>query len=124
MVRIRAVTPLDDFRVRLVFTDGSEREIDLDPYLHGPVFEPLRQDRSAFLALQVDPNLGTIIWPNGADICPDVLYGSLTPAAWEEPAAAQASGTVGELVGILSGRPIDLSVEARARYLARKKGGE
>lgn len=88
MVRVRSVTPLDDFRVRVAFTDGTEREIDLEPYLRGPVFEPLRRDRFAFLALRVDPELGTVVWPNGADICPDVLYEALTPAAWEAPAAA------------------------------------
>ena len=44
LVRIRAVTPLSGFRVRLGFTDGSEREIDLQPYLRGPIFEPLRRD--------------------------------------------------------------------------------
>ncbi|HEY8022301.1 MAG TPA: DUF2442 domain-containing protein, partial [Thermoanaerobaculia bacterium] len=68
------------------FTDGSEREVDLAPYLHGPVFEPLKKDREIFRSVRVDDELGTIVWPNGADICPDVLYESLTPAAWGEAA--------------------------------------
>ena len=84
MVRIRSVVPLEDFQVRLGFTDGTERVIDLAPYLNGPVFEPLKQDREVFRSVRVDEELGTIVWPNGADICPDVLYESLTPAAWEE----------------------------------------
>jgi Protein of unknown function (DUF2442) len=83
MTRIRSAMPLDDFNVKLGFTDGSERVVDLDPYLHGPIFEPLKQDREVFRSLRVDEELGTIVWPNGADICPDVLYESLTPA-WEE----------------------------------------
>lgn len=85
MVRIRSIVPLDGFRVRLGFTDNTERVVDLEPYLRGPVFEPLREDPELFRAARVDPELGTIVWPNGADICPDVLYESLTPAAWEEP---------------------------------------
>ena len=86
MVRIRSVIPLDDFNVKLGFTDGSERVVDLSPYLHGQVFKPLQEDRGLFRSVRVDDELGTIVWPNGADICPDVLYESLTPA-WEEAAA-------------------------------------
>jgi hypothetical protein len=81
MIRIRSVLPLEDFRVKFTFTDGSEREVDLEPYLRGPVFEPLKKDRETFRSLRVDGELGTIVWPNGADICPDVLYESPTPAA-------------------------------------------
>ena len=87
MIRIRSVTPLEDFNVKLIFTDGTERVVDLAPYLNGPVFEPLRRDPEIFQSVRVDDELGTIVWPNGADICPDVLYESLTPAAWEETAS-------------------------------------
>ena len=83
MVRVRSVEPLNDFRVRLGFTDGSSKEIDLEPYLHGPVFEPIRQDTIMFREVSVDPRAGTIVWPNGADIDPDVLYLGLKPA-WME----------------------------------------
>ena len=94
MVRIRSVAPLSGFEVRLGFTDGSEKVVDLDPYLRGPIFEPLRSDPEAFQAVCVDPELGTIVWPNGADICPDVLFESRTPAAWEpEPVAADAAAS-------------------------------
>ncbi len=73
MVRIREVEPLSGFRVRLGFTDGTAGEVDLTPYLRGPVFEPLLRDPAVFRALRVDPTLGTIVWPNGADLDPDVL---------------------------------------------------
>ena len=82
MVRIKDVEALEPFRVRLQFTDGSA-EIDLAVYLHGPVFEQIRNDPAVFRAVRVDPQLGTIVWPNGADIDPDVLYGGLKPA-WME----------------------------------------
>jgi hypothetical protein len=84
LVRIREVEVLDDFNVRLEFTDGTSKEIDLGPYMHGQVFEPLRHDRHAFSAVHVDEGSGTIAWDNGADIDPDVLYHGLTPAWMED----------------------------------------
>lgn len=90
LVRVRSVRVLDRFQVRLEFTDGSERTLDLDPYLRGPIFEPIRSDRGLFDAVRVDAELGTIVWPNGADICPDVLYEGREPAAWESEASARA----------------------------------
>ncbi|MSQ28809.1 MAG: DUF2442 domain-containing protein [Dehalococcoidia bacterium] len=83
MIRICEVTALAGFEVKLAFTDGTNRVIDLEQYLHGPVFEPLRTDPSLFRQVRVDEELGTICWPSGADIDPDVLYEGLTPA-WRE----------------------------------------
>jgi hypothetical protein len=73
--RIRSVEPLKDFVLRLGFDDGTVRELDLEAELWGPVFEPLRDDPQLFRQVRVDDELGTIIWPNGADLDPDVLYG-------------------------------------------------
>jgi hypothetical protein len=70
--------------VRLEFTDGSRREVDLEVYLRGPVFEPIKNDPAVFRSVRVDAQLGTIVWPNGADIDPDVLYHGLKPAWMEE----------------------------------------
>ena len=89
MVRIRGVEALDGFRVRLSLTDGSTREVDLRPYLNGPVFEPVRSDAGFFRSVQVDHELGTIVWPNGADIDPDVLYHGLKPAWMEKETIRQ-----------------------------------
>jgi hypothetical protein len=74
LVCVRAVKPLEGLRVHVVFTDGSERDIDLDPYLRGPVFEPIRRSPKLFASVYVDPESETLTWPNGADIDPDVLY--------------------------------------------------
>ena len=82
-IRISAVTPLDRFRVRLGLTDNTTKEVDLEPYLWGPVFEPIRNDPALFRSVKVDPRLGTIVWDNGADLDPDVLCQGLTPA-WME----------------------------------------
>lgn len=83
LVRIKSVEPLENYIVRLEFTDDTSREIDLEPYLRGKVFEPLRQNKEAFRAVKVDAQMGTIVWENGADIDPDVLYHGLQPA-WAE----------------------------------------
>lgn len=88
MVRVRSVEPLLGFRVRLGFTDGSRKEIDLEPYLHGPVFEPIRKDPKVFREVSIDHRAGTIVWPNGADMDPDVLYLGLKPA-WMEAEAEE-----------------------------------
>ncbi len=80
LVRIRSVETLTGYRVRLGFTDGSLREVDLERYLHGPIFEAIRSDPQVFRSVKVDKRMGTIVWPNGADIDPDVLYYDLTPA--------------------------------------------
>ena len=73
--RIRSVEPLQGFILRLGFDDGAGREIDLEGELWGPMFEPLRRDRQLFRQVRVDEELGTIVWPNGADMDPDVLHG-------------------------------------------------
>jgi hypothetical protein len=93
-VRIAAVEPLEGFTVRLEFTDGTTKDIDLQPYLHGPIFDPIRKDRQLFRSVQVDARMGTIVWGNGADIDPDVLYKGLTPAWMEEEQAVAEDKTV------------------------------
>ena len=74
-------------RVLLEFADDSYKDLDLEPYLHGPVFQPIRNDPAVFRSMKVEG--GTIAWDNGADIDPDVLYYGLTPAWMEEPALAE-----------------------------------
>lgn len=71
---ISAVKVIHDHVVRLRFADGVEKIVDLDPYLHGPVLAEVRDDAATFAPLGVDAEPGTIVWPNGADLAPDVLY--------------------------------------------------
>jgi len=71
--RVASVEPLDGFVLRLHFTDGLVGEVAVEADLWGPVFEPLR-DPGLFRQVTVDPELGTIVWPNGADMDPDVLH--------------------------------------------------
>lgn len=88
MIRIKDVKPLKGFTVFLTFTDNTSREIDLTPYLHGPIFEPIKNDPKLFRSIHLDPVAGTVVWDNGADIDPDVLYKGLTPAWMEKESLA------------------------------------
>jgi hypothetical protein len=70
-----AAKALGDCRLYLRFEDGVEGTVDLKPHLSfRGVFEPLR-DPPYFARVRVDAGLGTVVWPNGADLDPDVLYG-------------------------------------------------
>jgi hypothetical protein len=62
-----------EYRVEVLFNDGRRGVADLSESLRGPMFEPLR-DRAAFAQFEVDPDLQTIAWPNGADLAPEYLY--------------------------------------------------
>lgn len=65
---------LGGYRVHLRFEDGVEADLDLGEMIRFEgVFAPLR-DLARFAELRVHPELGTICWPGGADIDPDVLY--------------------------------------------------
>lgn len=82
-MRVIAATAREDFVVGFEFSDGTKKDIDLEPYLQGPIFEPLRTDRAAFLEFSVGDS-PTISWKNGADIDPYVLYHGLIPQWTEE----------------------------------------
>ena len=72
---------LGDYRLHLQFEDGVEGVVNLAPHLSfRGVFEPLR-DPAYFAQVRVDPQLGTVVWPNGADLDHDVLYGRVTGAS-------------------------------------------
>ncbi|MCL5998248.1 MAG: DUF2442 domain-containing protein [Chloroflexi bacterium] len=87
-VRVRAVEPLQGFNVLFTFENGVTKVINLEQYLRGPIFDPLRSDPARFRAMRIDG--GTIAWDNGADIDPDVLYYDLRPAWMEEMADMSA----------------------------------
>ena len=83
MVRVTSVDVSEGFELLLGFSNGERKVIDVEWLLHGPVFDPIREDPDFFRTVRVDEECGTIVWPNGADIDPDVLYGSYLPA-WLE----------------------------------------
>ena len=59
------------FRIHVVFNDNSEATLDFQPWLDGPVFEPLKNP-NVFRRFFVEG--GTVAWPNGADVAPETLY--------------------------------------------------
>lgn len=73
-----AVQPLDGYRLQLQFEDGVSGVVDISEVVSFTgVFAPL-EERSFFVQVRVNPDIGTICWPNEADIDPDVLYSLVT----------------------------------------------
>lgn len=68
---------LHDYTLWLRFNDGTEGEVDLSACLEGDVFSPLR-DMDNFKKFQVDPEIRTIVWENGADFAPEFLQKHLS----------------------------------------------
>ena len=72
---VRNMRLLGGYRVRVVFKDGYIGEVDLWPLFanpKGPLTEPFK-DQGFFAKAYVDPESGVLAWPNGYDICSDVL---------------------------------------------------
>ena len=79
LIDVTDVRVLARYVVELAFADGSERVIDLEPLLWGPMFEPLLADYGFFRQVTIDSEAGTIVWPNGADISPRTLFAESRP---------------------------------------------
>jgi hypothetical protein len=73
--------------LRFIFSDGLTGELDVLDRMRGPVFEQARTP-DGFAQVTVDPEIGTIVWPGGADLAPDTLYERLRTGAWPDQAAA------------------------------------
>jgi hypothetical protein len=86
LVDITAVEVIGAYRLRLTFEDGTVGDVDFSDRDWRGVFEPLR-DPSYFARVAVDPDAGTIAWPNGLDMAPEPLYAE----ARQHPAHAAAS---------------------------------
>jgi hypothetical protein len=61
------------YSVFVVFDGGMSKQVNLRRLLKGPVFQPLL-DPVEFARVRVDHDVGTIVWPNQADIAPETLY--------------------------------------------------
>jgi Protein of unknown function (DUF2442) len=70
---VTAVEVVGEHRLRLTFDDGTGGEVDLSGWEWRGVFEPLA-DPAYFNQVELDSELGTIVWPNGADFAPETLY--------------------------------------------------
>lgn len=75
-------------RLRVTFSDGLVRELDFEGTLEGDVFAPLAS-ADVFAAASVDCVAGTVCWPGGIDLDPDVLHGDYPPASGRPPAVVR-----------------------------------
>jgi hypothetical protein len=73
LVDVTAVDVVGDHRPRLVFEDGLIGDVSFQDHEWSGVFNPLH-DPAVFAQVFVDPELGTIAWPNGVDMAPEPLY--------------------------------------------------
>jgi Protein of unknown function (DUF2442) len=73
LIHVTSFEPLRGHRLHLTFEDGTEGDLDLSGWDWSGVFEPL-EDLSYFRRVTLDQELGTIVWPNGADIAPETLH--------------------------------------------------
>ena len=71
--RVQSVEVVAPFTLRLRFDDGVERRIDFSPILAGELYGPLR-DLALFNRVRLDPEVHTVVWPNGADFDPATLH--------------------------------------------------
>ena len=70
--RIVGFESVGRYTLRVKFDDGQEIEIDFSPVLRGELYGPLKDDK-LFNQVDIDPEVHTLVWPNGADIAPEAL---------------------------------------------------
>lgn len=73
MVKVTDFEIVGDYELRIVFNDGREHSIDFEPVLYGHYYAPLR-DLELFNQVELDAEIHTLVWPNGADFDPATLY--------------------------------------------------
>ena len=71
--RVRACAVVAPYTVQVQFDDATWQTINFEPILYGPIYGPLR-DLALFNQVQIDPEVQTLVWPNGADFDPATLH--------------------------------------------------
>ncbi len=71
--RVRSFEIVGAYVLRVEFDDGTAQTIDFEPVLAGELFGPLR-DPTLFRQVGLDPEMHTLVWPNGADFDPATLH--------------------------------------------------
>ena len=71
--RVISFEKVAPFTLRVLFDDGTSQVIDFRPVLKGELYG-LLQDPSLFDQVRVDPEVHTLVWPNGADFDPAILH--------------------------------------------------
>ena len=76
MLYVTSAEYINDYKIKVAFSNGESGVVDLEDALWGPVFEPLRDIRE-FARFRVSEVFRTICWPNNADLAPESLYGRM-----------------------------------------------
>jgi hypothetical protein len=71
--RVRAFKISGPYTLLVSFDDGTEQTIDFQPILAGELYGPLK-DLHLFNQVRIDPEVSTLVWPNGADFDPATLH--------------------------------------------------
>ena len=82
--RVESFEIISPYTLKIGFDDGSEQVINFEPVLTGELFGPLH-DTALFNQVRIDPEVHTLVWPNGADFDPATLHD------WPKHAAALAT---------------------------------
>ena len=77
--RVERVRHIEAYRLELTFRNGEKAELDFKDRVvgRGGIFKAL-EDVAFFKQVRVDSEIGTLVWPNEVDFCPDVLYSEAT----------------------------------------------
>ena len=71
---VRSIEIVAPYTLCACFEDGTTQTIDFQPVLTGELYGPLR-DVDLFSRVRIDPEVRTLVWPNGADFDPATLRG-------------------------------------------------
>jgi hypothetical protein len=70
---VEAFQIVGPYTLSVMFDDGTQQTINFEPVLAGALYSPLR-DLSLFNGVRIDPEVHTLVWPNGADFDPETLH--------------------------------------------------
>lgn len=71
--RVRSFQIAGPYALLVTFDDRTEQIINFEPIMYGPLYGPLR-DSALFSQVRIDPEVHTLVWPNGADFDPATLH--------------------------------------------------
>ncbi len=90
MIKIKIVRPLEGYKLKLEFSDGTVGTYDLSGHVArtGPMVQPLK-DPEFFGRVFLEDGAPT--WPNGYDLAPWALHKELNDAKLLRPSSANAA---------------------------------
>lgn len=71
--KVESFKLIGDYSIAVTFDDGNTVLADFEPILAGELYGPLR-DKRLFDQVKIDPEVKTLVWPNGADLDPNTLH--------------------------------------------------